>query len=128
VYEVGLSRSFRAWHVMPGMEGPEGDLHPHDYRLDVVVARPDLDHGGMVCDLDAVGEALARTIAQVQDENLEAIRPAEAPAVTVELLARWAHGQLRELIGPLEGGRLSVRVWESVDAFGGYSDDLDSSS
>ena len=27
----------RALHVMPDVEGPEGELHTHDYRIEVVV-------------------------------------------------------------------------------------------
>jgi 6-pyruvoyl-tetrahydropterin synthase len=58
-YEVGLSREVRAFHVMPGMAGPEGQRHHHDYRIDVVVERRDLDERGMVCDLDLLEAALA---------------------------------------------------------------------
>jgi 6-pyruvoyltetrahydropterin/6-carboxytetrahydropterin synthase len=128
MYEVGLSKSFRAWHVMPEAEGPEGKLHPHDYRLDVVIAREDLDARGMVCDLDVVEDALERAVAQVAGKDLELIRPAGVPAVTVEVLARWAHDQLCALVAGAARGRLSVRVWESPDAFGGYSGALASSS
>ena len=32
--EVGLSRSVRALHVMPGLPGPQGQLHDHDYRIE----------------------------------------------------------------------------------------------
>jgi len=31
--EVGLSRGVRAFHIMPGLPGPEGQLHDHDYRI-----------------------------------------------------------------------------------------------
>jgi 6-pyruvoyltetrahydropterin/6-carboxytetrahydropterin synthase len=37
--EVGLSRSVRAFHIMPGLPGPEGQLHDHDYRIEIVVDR-----------------------------------------------------------------------------------------
>jgi 6-pyruvoyl tetrahydropterin synthase len=52
MYEVGLSRTMRACHVMPGRPGSEGRLHCYDYRIDVVVDRERLDESGMVCDLD----------------------------------------------------------------------------
>ena len=119
MYEVGLSKGFTAWHVMPGMEGPEGELHSHDYRFDVVVARAELDERGMVCDLDLLDSALGDAIGIVADRNLEVIRPADADAVTVEILARWAHGELAtRLAGDVQ---LSVRAWESPEAFGGYA-------
>lgn len=128
MYEVGLQQGFRAWHVMPGMEGPEGELHFHDYRLEVVITRPDLDDKGMVVDLDLVEAALKATVAKVEDKNLEIIQPPDAEAVTVEVLSRWAHGDVASGL-PADGSlTLQVRVWESPIAFGGYSAPLSSSS
>src|ERR687896_2411790 len=119
MYEVGLSTSFVAFHVMPGAEGPEGELHSHDYRLDVVVSSSSLDERGMVCNLDVLDEALNKTVAIVSHENLEVIRPPDAEAVTVEGVARGAHTQLARDLPPESG--LAVRGWESAHAFGGYS-------
>ena len=129
MYEVGLAKSFVAWHVMPGMEGPEGQIHSHEYRLDVVVARPELDELGMVCDLDVLDATLGDVVAVVADQNLEIIKPPEAAAVTVEVLARWAHRELSAALAArgASSAELSVRVWESPVAFGGYSAPIDSS-
>jgi 6-pyruvoyltetrahydropterin/6-carboxytetrahydropterin synthase len=121
VFEVGLSTTFKAWHVMPGMEGPEGELHEHDYRLEVVAARRALDERGMVCDLDVLERAMLDTVKIVEGKDLEMIRPPDREAVTVEVLARWSHA---EVVSRLERGAIeivSVRVWESPVAFGGYS-------
>src|ERR1700735_364273 len=85
--EVGLSRSVRAFHIMPGMPGPEGQLHDHDYRIDIVVDREQLDERGMVCDLDVLEAALTELTHRVDGRNLEEIRPAEGEGVTGEVLA-----------------------------------------
>jgi 6-pyruvoyltetrahydropterin/6-carboxytetrahydropterin synthase len=121
MYEVGASEFVTAWHVMPGMEGPEGELHSHDYRVDVIVSREELDDEGMVCDLDVLRAALARATTQVRDRNLEVIQPEGADSVTVEMFARWIHDQLAAAVAPGDGGgTLQVRVWETPEAFGGY--------
>lgn len=119
-FEVGTARSARAFHVMPGVAGPEGTLHPHDYRVEVVVRRPDLVEG-MVCDLDVLDGALAKTLDVVSDQDLEMIRPDGADAVTVEVFAQWVHGSLAEPIAAAGGEHLTVRVWESDVAYGGYA-------
>ena len=93
--EVGLSRSVRAFHIMPGLPGPEGQLHDHDYRIEIVVDREHLDDRGMVCDLDVLEVALTELTSWVDGRNLEEIRPAGAEAVTVEVFARWVHDSLR---------------------------------
>jgi 6-pyruvoyltetrahydropterin/6-carboxytetrahydropterin synthase len=120
VYEVGTAVEVRALHVMPGVEGPEGVLHAHDYRLEVVVRKAELGDGGMVCDLDVLDEALRAVADRLRDADLEAIRPPEAEAVTVEVFARWLHGTLAKAVRAGGGDDLAVRVWESPTAFGGY--------
>src|ERR1700758_3863948 len=118
--EVGLSRNVHAFHVMPGLPGPEGELHDHDYRIDIVVDREQLDGRGMVCDLDVLEAALTELTSRVEDRNLEEIRPAEAEAVTVEVFARWVYDSLRPTVAAAGGEALAVRVWETAVAFGGY--------
>jgi 6-pyruvoyltetrahydropterin/6-carboxytetrahydropterin synthase len=119
-YEVGSSVTVRALHQMP-VEGPEGELHPHDYRIDVVVGRRELDEHGMVCDLDALRAALQELAARIDGRDLEEIRPADAEAVTVEVLARWTHQTLVPALRQAGGDTLAVRVWESPADFGGYA-------
>jgi 6-pyruvoyltetrahydropterin/6-carboxytetrahydropterin synthase len=119
-YEVGWSRSVRAFHIMPGLPGPEGQLHDHDYRIEIVVDRGQLDNRGMVCDLDVLEAALTELTARIEGRNLEEIRPADAEAVTVEVFARWVHDKLSPVVANGGGDALAVRVWETPVAFGGY--------
>ena len=125
MFQVGTAIEFPAQHIMPGVEGPEGQLHSHDYRLDVVVEREKLDDRGMVCDLDVLEAALQGIDSIVRGKNLEVIRPADADAVTVEVFARWAHDYLADAIRDSGAHTLAVRVWENSMSFGGYSDQLD---
>ena len=120
MHEVGTATQVRALHVMPGAPEPEGSLHAHDYRLEVVIGRGDLDSRGMVCDLDVLDAALAAVADEVRDVDLERIRPEGVEAVTVEVFARWVHGRLAEAVRVAGGEALTVRVWESPVAFGGY--------
>jgi 6-pyruvoyltetrahydropterin/6-carboxytetrahydropterin synthase len=119
MYETGTAFGVRAFHVMPGMPPPEGERHSHDYRFDVVVSRDDLDERGMVVDLDVLDGALSDAAAQVEGADLEKI--VDAGAVTVEVFARWLHDELAAALGALPGATLAVRIWESPDAFGGYT-------
>ncbi|MBV9093745.1 MAG: 6-carboxytetrahydropterin synthase [Streptosporangiaceae bacterium] len=120
-YEVGLSRMLRAFHVMPGMPGPEGERHHHDYRIEMVVERRDLDERAMVCDLDLLEAALADLAGRIEGKDLEdAIQPSGAEGITVEVFARWAHETLADVVRRAGGETLALRVWESPTAFGGY--------
>src|SRR5438309_10915801 len=101
--EVGLSRSVRAFHIMPRLPGPEGQLHDHDYRIEIVVDRERLDDRGMVCDLDVLEAALAELTGRVEGRNREETRPAGAAAGTVEAFGRRVHDTLPALRGAAGG-------------------------
>jgi 6-pyruvoyl-tetrahydropterin synthase len=123
-YEVGVAAWLRAMHVMP-VDGPEGELHAHEYRVEVVATRPALDERGMVVDLDVMRAALASVLDPLREADLSgAIAPPDATGVTVEVFARWVFDRLA---GPLSAERaegLRVRVWESPTEFAGYAADL----
>jgi 6-pyruvoyltetrahydropterin/6-carboxytetrahydropterin synthase len=123
VYETGTAVVVRAFHTMPGLPPPEGERHSHDYRLEVVVSREDLDERGMVVDLDVLQGALDGVVAQLADADLDEViaRPEGVDAVTVERFADWLHARLGAGVGPLPGATVAVRVWESAVAFGGRS-------
>jgi 6-pyruvoyltetrahydropterin/6-carboxytetrahydropterin synthase len=127
-FEIGASAALRALHRIPWLPPPEGELHAHDYRVEVVIERTTLDARGMVCDLDLVEAALAEAVAALEDKDLDMIRPPEAEAVTVEILARWFHSRLADSIRGAGGEAVAVRVWESATAFGGYRAPVSTSS
>ena len=120
MYQVGTATDVRAYHIMPGVEGPEGVLHAHDYKLEVLVERDELDERAMVCDIDLLEQALAEAAGVVREQNLEVIQPPDAGAVTVEVFARWLYGAVADAVRAGGGEMLTVRVWESPIAFGGY--------
>jgi 6-pyruvoyltetrahydropterin/6-carboxytetrahydropterin synthase len=120
MHQVGTAVDVRALHVMPGAPEPEGSLHAHDYRIEIVVERAELDRQGMVCDLDVLDAALRGLADHVRDADLEKIRPDRFEAVTVEVFARWVHDRLSEPVRRAGGEVLTVRVWESPLAYGGY--------
>jgi 6-pyruvoyltetrahydropterin/6-carboxytetrahydropterin synthase len=120
-FEVGLSLALSAVHRLPWAVGPEAEPHAHDYRIEVIVERAGLDGHGMVVDLDVLQAGLEQLTGRLQGQDLDAIiDPPDADAVTVEILARWIHGELSETVRRAGADALAVRVWESPDAFGGY--------
>jgi 6-pyruvoyltetrahydropterin/6-carboxytetrahydropterin synthase len=127
-FEVGASADLRALHRIPWLPPPEGDLHEHDYRVEVIIERATLDRRGMVIDLDIVDAALRKAVAALEGQDLDSIRPPDAEAVTVEILAQWFHARLVDAIAAAGGEALAVRVWESPTAFGGYRAGVPTSS
>ena len=119
MYETGSAVEVRALHCMPGMPLPEGELHAHDYRIEVVAHPADRDAEGMVVDPDVLNDALRQVADAVRDRNLDEV-VGTAP-VTVEVFARWAHGELARRLPQDDAIDVRVRVFESADEFGGYA-------
>ena len=119
MFETGTAVEVRALHCMPGMPPPEGELHAHDYRIEVVAQRDELDSEGMVVDLDVLNDSLGRVADAVRDRNLDDV-VGTAP-VTVEVFARWAHGELARRLHHDADLGLRVRVFETAEQFGGYA-------
>jgi 6-pyruvoyltetrahydropterin/6-carboxytetrahydropterin synthase len=117
MFEVGAATRFTAFHVMPSQPPPENERHAHDYRVEVVAEREDLDERGMVCDLDVVTSSLTDAADRARGRDLEDVCGSDV--VTVEVLAAWIHGQLATPLKRDGAERLSVRVWESDEEFGG---------
>ncbi len=110
---------------MPGMAGPEGQRHAHDYKIEVVAERAELDETGMVCDIDVLDAALTQVTDRVREADLDTVvESASEEGVTVEMFATWAHGALAGAVRQAGGEVLSVRVWESPVAFGGIRADV----
>ena len=124
MYQVGTAIEFTAQHIMHGLDGPEGQLHEHDYRVEVLVDRQELDDRGMVCDIDVLDAALQQIDKLLRGQNVDIILPEGVESVTVEVFAKWAHGELARQLAGSGADTLAVRVWESTLAFGGYSDRL----
>jgi 6-pyruvoyltetrahydropterin/6-carboxytetrahydropterin synthase len=119
-FEVGAAVPLRAFHRLPWADGPEAEPHAHEYRLEVIVERSGLDARGMVIDLDILQAGLDEVRGRLEGQDLDEIIASEAEAVTVEILARWLHGELQQAVRRAGADGLCVRVWESPDAFGGY--------
>lgn len=119
MYETGTAVEVRALHCMPGLPLPEGELHAHDYRIEIVARRHELDSQGMVVDLDLLNDALGQIADAVRDRNLDEV-VGTAP-VTVEVFARWVHGELGQRLQQDGDLGIRVRVFESPEQFGGYA-------
>jgi 6-pyruvoyl-tetrahydropterin synthase len=120
MFEVGSVVTFRALHRMPSQPPPEDELHPHDYRVEVIAERERLDDRAMVCDLDVLRDRLAEVADGARDRDLAGVCGTDV--VTVEVLAAWTHAELADALRNDGAEYLAVRVWESDDAFGGVRD------
>jgi 6-pyruvoyltetrahydropterin/6-carboxytetrahydropterin synthase len=91
---VTCSYTFEAAHRLPWHPGRCRDLHGHSYRFEVTVAGP-LDERGVVVDFDEVSALVDR-----------------------EVLSRFDHHDLNELLDNPTAELIAERIWELLDGAG----------
>jgi len=91
---VTCSYTFEAAHRLTWHPGKCRNLHGHSYRLDVTVQGP-LDVNGVVIDFDVLTEVVER-----------------------EVIDRWDHRDLNEILDNPTAELLAHRAWELLTAAG----------
>lgn len=87
---VTRREEFETAHLLPGYDGPCGNLHGHSYKIEVTVeGLQDLDYYGMVLDFNFLKEAIKNS---VPDHRFiyNSLNPSEVERDIIEVLDK--HG------------------------------------
>jgi 6-pyruvoyltetrahydropterin/6-carboxytetrahydropterin synthase len=120
-FEVGVVGGFRARHHLVGDFGPAREEHAHEYRLDLTVRGEELRADGTLLDITVLQNALHQITTDLTDRDLNQIAGLSAQNPTAEVVARYVFERVAKALSGHGGSTLAVRVWESADAFAGYS-------
>ena len=125
-YTVGVVRDFIASHFLFGGDwGRENQPHAHHYRIEVIFAGDVLDRHGYLLDIAVVKDHLERLVARFRDKMLNDLPELAGENPGLEPFARvLAEGLGRTLVPALAARTLSaltVKLWESDDAFATYT-------
>jgi 6-pyruvoyltetrahydropterin/6-carboxytetrahydropterin synthase len=127
-FEVGVVARFTARHHLVGNFGPASQPHSHDYRVEAMARGRQLLPDGTLFDITALQGALSETLAKLHDADLNTIGALEQPNPSAEVVARFLYERIAPALIGSGVEALSVRVWESDEAFAAYSDDLPTTS
>ncbi len=120
MYEVGVTGQFEAAHHLIGDFGPATRTHGHTYRVEVSLHGADLRDDGTLLDIVPLQQGLERVLGGLDYQDLSNLEAFAGRNTTAEMVARHIYDQLAPLIAGQGIARLSVRVWESPVAYGGY--------
>jgi 6-pyruvoyltetrahydropterin/6-carboxytetrahydropterin synthase len=121
MFDVGVVGHFEATHHLVGDFGPASQPHSHHYRIEVSVNGPELQSDGTLFDISVLQSALSQLISSYRGHHLNDLPGLAQP--TAEIVARHAFGRLASAVRGRGLSHLSVRVWESEEAFASYSGD-----
>ena len=117
-YALGVNSEFTAKHYLVGSEfGPEGELHAHDYRVEVVLEGDELDEDGFLVDIVRVKAELARVVDHYADALLNDLPELEGKNPGCEEFSRVFAESLREGLDTRRLSNLTVKIWENTKAW-----------
>jgi 6-pyruvoyltetrahydropterin/6-carboxytetrahydropterin synthase len=124
MFEVGIVAQFEAAHRLQGDFGPAARLHGHTYRVEVAVRGEALQEDGTLCDITVVQEAVDRVLKTVHYRDLTELELFGGRNTTAETVAQVLFEQLAPDLKGKGLSSLSVRVWESPQAYAAHEGEI----
>lgn len=117
-YVLRVAARFEAAHHLTSYKGAPEPNHGHSWRVEAVLAAPELDGEGMAFDFVEVKTALVELAARFDHGDVNAVPPFDRMSPTTERIAAWFYERLSERLpaAPLA----EVTVWEGPDCSATY--------
>jgi 6-pyruvoyltetrahydropterin/6-carboxytetrahydropterin synthase len=124
MYEIYVAARFEAAHRLVGDFGPATRKHGHTYRMEVIVRGQHLGDDGTLYDIGELGQTVVGLVGSMHYRDLNEVPGLAEVNTTAEAVASYCW---EELAQPLHGrglDSLTVRIWESPDAYAAREDAL----
>jgi 6-pyruvoyltetrahydropterin/6-carboxytetrahydropterin synthase len=124
MYEIYFAARFEAAHRLVGNFGPATRTHGHTYRLEVILRGQQLGDNGTLYDIGELGQAVEGLAGSMHYRDLNEVPGLEGVNTTAEAVASYCWDKLAELLRGQGLDSLTVRIWESPDAYAAREDAL----
>ena len=124
MYEIYVAARFEAAHRLVGDFGPAARTHGHTYRIEVIVRGQHLADDGTLYDIGELGRAVEGLAGSMHYRNLNEVPGLAEVNTTAEAVASYCWDKLAELLRGQGLDSLTVRIWESPDAYAAREDAL----
>ena len=124
-YAVAIKQDLIAQHYLIGdASESEKRRHSHCYQVEVQLEGPDLNEQGYLVDIDEIESLLREVLAHYEDKTLNDLPEFKGLNPSIEHLARTICHDLSDRLKAPNVKVLTVRVWETADAWGLYRQDF----
>jgi 6-pyruvoyltetrahydropterin/6-carboxytetrahydropterin synthase len=124
MYEIYVAARFEAAHRLVGDFGPATRTHGHTYRMEVIVRGEHLGDDGTLYDIGELGQAVERLADSMHYRDLNQVPGLVEVNTTAEAVAAYCWEKLAQSLRGLGLDSLTVRIWESPDAYAARGDAL----
>jgi 6-pyruvoyltetrahydropterin/6-carboxytetrahydropterin synthase len=125
MFEICVAARFEAAHRLVGDFGPATRTHGHTYRMEVILRGEHLGDDATLYDIGELGQAVEELAGSMHYRDLNEVPGLAKVNTTAEAVASYCWEKLAE---PLRGqglDSLTLRIWESPDAYAAREDTLD---
>jgi len=120
MYEITITRSFSAAHVLKDIGGKCEGLHGHNFIVEVSLAASGLNKDGLLLDFRILKEWTDETLDTLDHKYLNELPYFKDANPSAENLARFLHDRINEKAGQQNVEVSCVTVWESDNAKASY--------
>jgi 6-pyruvoyltetrahydropterin/6-carboxytetrahydropterin synthase len=124
MYEIYFAARFEAAHRLVGNFGPATRTHGHTYRLEVILRGQQLGDDGTLYDIGELGQAVEGLAGSMHYRDLNEVPGLQGVNTTAEAVASYCWDKLAESLRGRGLDSLTVRIWESPDAYAAREDAL----
>jgi 6-pyruvoyltetrahydropterin/6-carboxytetrahydropterin synthase len=124
MYEIYFAARFEAAHRLVGNFGPATRTHGHTYRLEVILRGQQLGDEGTLYDIGELGQAVEGLAGSMHYRDLNEVSGLEGVNTTAEAVAAYCWDELAQSLRGRGLDSLTVRIWESPDAYAAREDAL----
>ncbi len=120
IYEIIVESDFSAAHRLRGYKGKCESLHGHNWRVQAVFTKSDLNKTGLVLDFNKAKRFLEKILKELDHKDLNRINFFKKNNPTSELIAKFIFDKLRKLTKN-QANLKKVSVWETPTSCASYS-------
>lgn len=120
MYEIMITRSFSAAHMLKDIGGKCEALHGHNFTVEVSLAAPALNKEGLLLDFRILKEWTDEILDSLDHKHLNELPYFKSVNPSAENIARFLHDRLSEKACEKNLDVSCVTVWESGNARASY--------
>lgn len=116
MYEVSISKSFSAAHLLREIGGKCEELHGHNFKVEVTVGAEALNSEGILIDFRLVKKWLKAILDRMDHQHLNDLPFFARENPSSENLAHYIFQEMKGSVQASGVKVLKVKVWESENA------------
>ncbi len=120
MYSVGLKKDCTAKHYLSNHEDKEGEVHSHNYVIEIIISGERTNDEGYLINIDKVEKISTSLIEKFEGKVLNDLSEFENINPTLENFSKIVWKRIKKKINPENASHLKIKIFETEDAYASY--------